>query len=203
MPHAAGARTALRAGYDPAKPDAELLAMLTDLTLGAHDYAAAESLLDVGARQLPGAADWQAGRVAVYRGLGRDDSLAAALARRAARDADDVDGRLELARLAMKSKDAAAAARWAGEALQVDITNADAHAALGAALAASSKPAPAADAYGTAVAIAPDKLEWRFAEAQAFVAAGRKDRARATIDDLLARRADYPGARELRDSLGR
>ena len=62
-------------------------------------------------------------------------------------------------------------------------------------LTAEKHPADAVEEWAAAVSLKPDRLEWRFAEAEACVAAGRKDDARRVLDDLIARNAAYPGAK--------
>src|SRR5205085_3287429 len=99
--------------------------------------------------------------------------------------------------------DYAAAARWARELLDIDITNPHAHATLASALQALGHPDQAGNEFETAIRLAPDNLEWRLAQSKAWLAAGDRTRARANIEELLRRDAAYPGARELLDSLGR
>jgi tetratricopeptide (TPR) repeat protein len=200
--NASGAKEALRAAFDPHSPDPEALALLVDLTLNEKDYAAAETLLTLGAARFPAAANWQAGLAAVYRGTGRTEKLAATLERQAGRDADDFKTRMELADLAAQAGKFGAAARWSDEALQIDVTDAGAHAALAKALAETHHAEQAADEYATAIALSADHLEWRLALAKAYAASGHKDRARQAITALLERDANYPGAREVLETLG-
>ena len=199
----AGAREAMRTAFDPAAPDREALLLMLNLALDAQDWPEAERLATLGRDRFPGAADWDAGLVAAYRATRSDAPLAALLGRRADGDPDDLDARLDLARIAAAKGDHAGAARWSEEALHVDVKSAVAHATLAEALEAGPRKERAVEEWETAVALDPGKLEWRLALAKACQSAGRIDRARQVLTELLAKDAKYPEARELLGSLGR
>jgi tetratricopeptide (TPR) repeat protein len=193
----------LQGAFDARRPDAEALALLAGLAVQNKAYAEAESLVTLGAERFPGFADWDAGLVQIYRANGRREELARVLARRAARDPDDLDIRMELARITLEQKQYEAAAAWASEAIDIDVTAPEAHAMLAQAFSESGKAQPAVEEYETALQLDPGKPDRQMALARACAAAGKKDRAREVLHQLLARDSHYPGARELLDSLGK
>jgi cellulose synthase operon protein C len=199
----AQALAVLKGAFDAEHPDGEALALLLNLTIEAKDFAETERLAALGAQRFPGLADWDRGLIAAYRETKQTAKLEAALARRAEGDPDDFETRAELMRLAVDRNDEAAAGRWALEAMQIDVRYAPAHAALARAEAAAGRRDSAIGEYEAAVMLAPDKHEWRVALAREYAAAGRKDRARAAVDLVLQKDAQFPGAKELRESLGR
>jgi predicted Zn-dependent protease len=83
------------------------------------------------------------------------------------------------------------------------VVNADAHAALAHALAETNRRDRSIEEYDTAIGLKRDKPEWRLALAKVCIAAGRKTRARQVLADLLDRDAQYPGARDLLNTLGK
>jgi tetratricopeptide (TPR) repeat protein len=193
----------LQNAFDARRPDPEALTLLAGLTLQNKAFARAESLLTLGVQRFPGAADWDAGLVQVYREAGRREELAGVLTRRALRDPDDLGMRMELARLTLDLKQYEAAAGWAAEAIDIDVTSPDAHAMLARSLSETGKAERAIEEYEVALRLDPGRSERQLALAKACAAAGRKDRARAEVEKLLAHDPHYPGARELLDSLRR
>lgn len=181
---------------------AEALRHAAEAALNGRRFAEAESLMAVGRHRFPYAADWQAGRLAVLHETGNRDSLAAELADRAAGDSDDLAIRDELCRLAADRGDLDAAGRWAREAIGIDVGDAKAHAILARSLAGKDAARSIAE-WETAVALDAASLEWRMQLAKQCAAAGRRDRARQVLNEILARDGSYPGAKDLLGSLGR
>jgi tetratricopeptide (TPR) repeat protein len=191
----------LRNAFDPQAPDAEMLDLFATLAIQAGDDAEAERLLRLGQERFPEVATWRRGLAKLYRKVGQKEKLRATLSELAEADPDDLDARQELAQLALDRADFPSAVGWAEEALHVDVANASAHAVLGRGLMGCHRPAPAIDEFETAVGLEPTRLEWRWALAEACVAAKKPERARRALDELLARDRQYPGARALRDRL--
>jgi tetratricopeptide (TPR) repeat protein len=191
----------LQNAFDAHRPDPEALTLLAGLTLQNKAFAQAETLLTLGVQRFPGAADWDAGLVQVYREAGRREELAGVLTRRALRDPDDLGMRMELARLTLDLKQYQAAAGWAAEAIDIDVTSADAHAMLARSLSETGRGERAIEEYEVALSLEPGKPERQMALARACAGAGKKGRAREVLDALLKRDPHYPDARELRASL--
>lgn len=193
----------LRGAVDRAAPDVEALALLADLTFDAKDYAEAERLYLLGEVRFPRAADWPRALVRVYRQAGKTQELTERLVRLAAGNADDFDIRLELARLAMDHKDFDAGAHWSRDALHIDVMSPDAHAALAQAYAAVGRHREAVDEFEVAMALKPDKIDWKLALATECIAAGMKGRARTVLEEIVAHDAENTQAKEMLRSLGR
>jgi tetratricopeptide (TPR) repeat protein len=192
----------LEDAFDAKRADPEALTLLAGLTLQNKAYARAETLITIGVERFPGFADWEAGLVQIYRAAGRQEDLIRVLTRRAGRDPDDLAMRMELARLTLERKQYEAAAGWASEAIDIDVTAPDAHAMLAQALAETGKPERAVEEYEAALLSDPGKPARMMALARACAGAGKKERARELLDALLKRDPHYPDARELRASLG-
>jgi tetratricopeptide (TPR) repeat protein len=193
----------LRAAFDPDHPELNTLALYANLLVDTKAWAEVERLARIGLQTFPGSANWQAALIAAYRGADRRDSLAAALARAAEGDPDDAAVRMELAGLATAGGDPARAAHWALDVIHIDVTNAEAHAIVARGLAAGGRHAPAVDEYDTACTLAPDKPEWRLAEAAECVAAGLKTRARELLAGVLRRDPGNAEARRQLTALGK
>ncbi len=116
-------------------------------------------------------------------------------------DPDDLPLRKKLAQLAVARRDWPAAERWTGEALQIQVMDADLHAWQAQAFSKQQKPAAAAEEFSVAVELNPDDPQLRMQLAQSLIDADQRDAARKVLDELLQRAADHPGARQLRESL--
>jgi cytochrome c-type biogenesis protein CcmH/NrfG len=123
------------------------------------------------------------------------------LVKLAEQDADEFTFRKKLAQMAIDSKDYPAAVRWATEALQIDVMDAELFGMLGQAHLASDKPQQAVEAYETALRIDGRDADMRLALAKAHIAAKQPDQARQTLDELLKRDPDNGDARQLLETL--
>jgi thioredoxin-like negative regulator of GroEL len=193
----------LRDAFDPQAPQLDALALLDDLTLQAKDYAGVERLSLLGRERFPRQANWGRALAAVYREANQSAKLADILAELAESDPDDFKIHMELAELAVNRGDFEAAARWALDAIHIDVTSPNAHATRARALSQIKRHLDSIEEYETAIRLEPKNLEWRFALVKACVAAGRKDRARQVLAELLQHDAKYPGAQDLLDRLER
>ena len=190
----------LEEGLDRNEPQENVLALLAALKLKAEDYPAATELYELGAASDPTNNKWQKSLAAVYLRSG-DKRLADVLTKIASTDADDAAVRKKLAQLALESGDHAAAARWALEALRINVMDTELHRWRGQALAALEKPSAAADEYATAVELEPDDAALRIALARSYEAAGDRGKARAAVEALLARESDNEEGIELLEKL--
>ncbi len=128
---------------------------------------------------------------------GENEQLFKVLEQLAAIEPDDVLIRKKLASLALASKDFAAAEHWAKQGLYVDVNDVDSHRMLAEGLAGRQEYAAAVEEYATAVKLEPLDLKLQLALADAQMHAGKSDAARKTLDELLKRQADFPGAADL------
>lgn len=196
------AAQALRDALDPEHPFEPGLDLLARLALNEKNMAETERLCRIGAERFPSSTAWPQMMAAVYRESGDKEKLAATLAELAAGDADDFGIRMELTDLAAGRDDFAAAARWAGEAIDIDVRSAEAHAALARAKAALGSPGEAISEFDVALSLKPEAREWRMDLARACVTARQPGRARDALDELLRQDPHDAEARALRDSLG-
>jgi Flp pilus assembly protein TadD len=113
----------------------------------------------------------------------------------------DAAARLRLARLARARGDETEAGRWATRTLRVEVLNAEAHGILAASLVASARFEPAVEEYETAIRLDTKRQEWLLGLARSCARTGRSERAREALRDLLETDPEYPGARELLDTL--
>jgi Tfp pilus assembly protein PilF len=120
----------LEKNLDPAHPQPNALELLAELEFKAKDYAEAARWDELGQRLDAVNPQWTRALARVYRESGETEKYEAALRRLAEADVDDLDSRLKLADRALKRKDFAAAGRWAGEALEIDVENAKARQVL-------------------------------------------------------------------------
>jgi len=198
----AGAAQALRDAFDPEHPFEPGLVLQARLAMAEKDTAEARRLCAVGAEHFPGSEAWPQLMSVVYREMGDKDKLAGVLSGLAAHDSDNLGMRMELAQMALDRSDYAAAARWAGEAIDIAVVNAEAHALLGRAETGLGRGDDAADEFEVAVRLKPDDGALAMELAEACVKAKRTERARAVLEELLHRDPENAEARGLLETLG-
>jgi len=191
----------LNLGLDRDHPQENLLGLLAGLKLKAEDYPGAAELYELGTRHDPANPKWLKSLSAVYLKSKDSTKLAATLAQLAEADPDDFLIRKKLAALAWDRADAVSAARWALEAMHINVLDVDVHRIRAEALAAHGDTPEAAQEYSIAIELAPEELSLRMALAQTFVKAAQPLEAQHTLQELLKRDAKYPGAAELLESL--
>ena len=111
--------------------------------------------------------------------------------------------RKALAERHLAAGDAAAAEKWADECLYIDVYDPSVHVLLADAQAAGKKFADAIEEYQTALELKPKKpndLKVKLAQAQ--LASGRRDAAKATLDGVLKADPEHPEAKELLEKIG-
>jgi predicted Zn-dependent protease len=175
----------LEGALDREHPDQHVLGLLAGLKLKAEDYPAAAELYELGARHHPDESKWDKSLAAVYLRAGDDKKLAAVLERLAAADPDELTVRKKLASLAIDAKDWSGVERWTRETLQIDVRDVEIHDWRAQALAASDKPAQAAEEYAVAVELDPEQPQLRIAMAQARLKAGQTQQAKDALKELL------------------
>ena len=124
----------LESCLDRKAPEPLVLNLLAGMKLKAEKYDEAAELYALGERLDPANPQWTAGRARVYLAADQKQNLARALVRFAQIEPDDLPSRKKLAELALERREAAVARRWATEALEIQVEDADAHRLLAAAL---------------------------------------------------------------------
>ncbi len=175
--------------------------LLAGLKLKAEKYDEAAELYALGERLDPANPQWPAGRARVYLAAGEKQNLARALARYAEIEPDDLPSRKKLAELALERREAAVARRWATEALNIQVEDADVHRLLASALVDLNELDAAIEQFETAIELNPAHLEQRFALADALLQAKQPEKAKKVLEELLKRDPRFPGADTLLESL--
>jgi tetratricopeptide (TPR) repeat protein len=191
----------LKEAVDLAAPEPKSLAMLADLARERGDLAEAERLARAGADAFPHSSVWPRALGLVFEATRDTSKLALALLRLCDMEESDAGARERLARLAEARGDPKEAGRWATRALQVDVMNAEAHGILAGSLSAAGRFEPAVQEYETAIRLGSKQQTWLLGLARACARTGRSERAREALRDLLETDPEYPGARELLDTL--
>jgi cellulose synthase operon protein C len=186
---------------DRRRPDPLALNLLAGLKLKAEKYDEAIELYTRAEKLDPRNTKWTSALARVYLLSGRKMPLQEALTRLVRADSEDCPARKKLAELCLSRRDYRAAARWAGQALEIDVADADAHRLLAEALVGRERHAAAIEEFEVAIQLNPKSPQPRFALADACVQAGQKVKARKVLQELLKLAPDYPGAEVLLESL--
>ncbi len=136
-------RKLLEAALNRDAPDVRVLQALGKMYYDAKEFDKAAEIFELGRKAEPGEPDWLQGLVRVYTQAGDKAKLIGVLKELVPTDADDFKDRLKLAQLLLDAKQPAEAERYAKEALEIDLRNADARTALFQALKAQNKEAEA------------------------------------------------------------
>ncbi len=188
------ARKLLAAVHNPDQPDERVVALLASIDFQAADYASAEQLYKLGHKHFAPRDKWLKALAKLYLKTGADPQLAPVLVQLAELEYDNATLRKKLAQMAIAREDWTEAERWAKDALFIDLADASVHAQLGQARVNLQKLPAAIEAYETAIELDPEQPAWRFALADAHLAAGQKDAARRVLTKLLEVAPDFPGA---------
>jgi Flp pilus assembly protein TadD len=189
--------------HNKEKPDERVVALLAALALAAEDYAAAERYYKLGAKHFAPREKWLKSLAKVYLKTGEEKQLAAVLGELAELDYDNVTLRKKLSQLAKARENWPAAAKWAKDALFIDINDAELHAQLAEAMVNQQQFKPAIEEYNAAIDLNPDMPQWRMALADAQVSAGNKADAKATLQKLLEVAPKFPGADVMLEQLNK
>ena len=191
----------LESCLDRKAPEPLVLNLLAGMKLKAEKYDEAAELYALGERLDPANPQWTAARAKVYLAADQKQNLARALVRFAQIEPDDLPSRKKLAELALERREAAVARRWATEALEIQVEDADAHRLLAAALVELNELDRAIEEFEAAIELNPAHLQQRFALADALVQARQPAKAKKVLEELLRRDPKFPGADTLLESL--
>jgi tetratricopeptide (TPR) repeat protein len=199
--HFPEAEEVLEAALDSASPNSEVLLVLSLLKAEDKEYEKLVELLTLAHEKFPREIRFTEGLADVLGKLKRDAEQKPLLELIAANDYDHVASRKKLAKVAWDAKDAATAARWAREALQIDVEDATMHAILARSLAALGQHADAARAWERLLLVDADSIEAPLGLAKALQGEGKAKEAIAQLDALLMKQPNNEEARRMRDDL--
>lgn len=133
------ARELLEKALDRNAPDTAVLRALGRLHLDANEPRKALTLLEQGHQLEPQERSWVTDLVRVHGTLNNNEEQVKYLTKLVRRDGDDLDNRKRLARLTSTLKQFAESEKWAREALEIDVADAEARTLLFAALEEQKK----------------------------------------------------------------
>jgi predicted Zn-dependent protease len=133
---------ALEVALDPKSPEPKVALALGKLYFDAKDFPRAAQTLELGRRAEPYESKWLEELARVYGQSGDKDKQIASLKELVATDADELDLRKRLARMLLADRPAEAE-KYAREALEIDVVDAEVQDVLLKALAAQNKEAEA------------------------------------------------------------
>jgi tetratricopeptide (TPR) repeat protein len=200
----AAALSLLEPALDPEKPNERVIDLLAELQLKAGNLAEAERLYELARRDDPVHSKWIAGLARIHLRLKQTDKFLVDLAMLADNDADDLAVRKALAERHLEAGQPDQAEKWANECLYIDVYDPANHVLLADALLACKTYDRAIEEYQTALELKakkPNDLKVRMAKAQ--LGRGRRDDARATLDEILKADPEHPEAKALRDEIGK
>jgi len=194
----------LEPALDPDRPNERVVDLLAELTLKAGRLDDAEKLYEMARKDDPHHTKWIAGLARVHLRQKKTDAFLDDLAQIAENDADDLAVRKALAERHLAADNAPEAVRWARECLHIDVYDPAVHALLADALTAANEPAAAVEEYGVALELKPKRPnDLKVKRAAALLAAGRKDEAKAAVDEVLEGDPEHPEAKSLREEIAR
>jgi tetratricopeptide (TPR) repeat protein len=192
----------LKPALDPAKPEPKVLEMLALMELEAGEIDEAEALYKVGRKDDPYDEKWIKGLARIHLRRKQEDKLLEDLEALAATDSDNQDVRKNLADRNLAAGHGEKAEKWAMECLYIDVYNPAYHVLLADAQMARKKFAPALAEYETALTLKPKRSDdIRVKVAKAQVGLGDKAAAKATLEAILKKDPEHPGAKALLDEL--
>lgn len=182
-------------------PDLKVVNLLAGLQLKARDYGEAERLYRLGMRQNPNNPTWLRLLQRVFEWQGDEAKTAQIMGLLAEMDPSDVATRKKLVNMALESGDYESAIKWANQAVQVDVNDAELHKAFAEALIGRHNRKMALRELEAAVRLEPEDTDTKLALAETLLALGRNEEAREVATSLKGVALDRPRAAALQKLL--
>jgi tetratricopeptide (TPR) repeat protein len=192
----------LEPALDPKQPNERVIDLLGELKMKAGQLDEAEAMYELARKDDPYRTKWISWLARIHLRQQKTGQFLDDLAMIASFDADNIDVRKALAERYLATGKAAAAEKWAGECLHINVYDPSVHVLLADAQAAGKKLGPAIEEYQTALELnvkKPDAVKVKLARAQ--LGLGQRDAAKATIDAVLKSDPDHPEAKALREEM--
>jgi tetratricopeptide (TPR) repeat protein len=198
------ARSILEPALDPKQPNERVIDLLAELKMKSGQLDEAAALYELARKDDPFHTRWIAGLARVHLRQKKTAEFLNDLAMIAANDADDIAVRKALAERHLAAGDAQAAEKWANDCLYIDVYDPSVHVLLADAQAAGKKYAEAIEEFQTALTLKPKKTnDVKVKLAQAQLASGKRDAAKATIEGVLKADPEHPEAKQLLQKIER
>ena len=195
--HPAEALEVLQPASDVEPPNSHVLLLYGSLLHSEEKTETATQVLERARKTFPKNRAMQQELADLYREADRLAEAKMLWEELAASDYDDVEPRRTLAETAWSEGDAEAAARWAREALMIDVGHAGLHTLLARAESRRGRHRESARAWKSVLWLDPRHTEAPLECAKELVAAGETGEAREVLKSLLNDQPRHKGAREL------
>jgi tetratricopeptide (TPR) repeat protein len=192
----------LEPALDPKQPNERVIDLLGELKMKSGQLDEAESLYELARKDDPFRTKWISWLARIHLRQKKTDQFLTDLSMIASFDADNLDVRKALAERFLAMGKAAAAEKWAGECLHINVYDPAVHVLLADAQAAGSKFAPAIEEYMTALELKakkPNDVKVKLARAQ--LGLGQRDKAAATLEQVIQADPEHPEAKALREEI--
>jgi len=195
------AKRVLQQALDDDRPHSQLLQRLARLEFSDRKYSQAAELYELGRKNFPDDPEWRRGLAGVYWKQGDNARLKPLLEELAQQTPGDVSVRKKRAEIALAEEDYSTAIRFGRLALHIDVLDADLHAILGEAYAATGMREQAVSEFEAAVEVQPDDPPLELSLAKAYIAANRLADAKSLLEQVVSQRPDHAEARKLLETL--
>jgi tetratricopeptide (TPR) repeat protein len=192
----------LEPALDPKHPNERVIDLLGELMMKAGRLDEAEKLYELARKDDPFRTKWISWLARIHLRQKKTSEFLADLAMIASFDADNIDVRRALAERYLSDGDGAAAEKWAGECLNINVYDPVIHVLLADAQTLGKKFQNAAEEYQTALTLKPkkpDDVKVKLARAQ--WGAGQRDAARAILEEVLKGDPDHPEGKALKEEI--
>jgi len=161
------------------------VALLAGLRLKQKRFDDALALYQRGAEEEPGELDWQESILRIHLLQKDNEALLTLIPKIAAQKHHDILLRKKMAEILLQQKSWEEAARWAYEAIGIQVTDADAHALLAQAYRGQKKWELAAREFEVAGQLRPKTVSWSVEAAELYQQSGNSKKAQKAAQRVL------------------
>jgi len=186
---------------DEDSPDTKVVNLLAALHLKSEQFAEAERLYRLGMHHNPNNPAWLQMLLRTYVWQGDAEKATATLAQIAELDSHDVATRKKLVQAALAGGDYESVVKWANQAIQIDVNDAELHEAFAEALSARHNRKMALREWEAAVTLQPDNTDYQLGMVGPLLDLGRIAEARAILEPLAKNAPQLPKLQPLLERL--